>query len=431
MTPENIDIKPVELAFREHSGRLVAGLIRVFGIGRLDLIEDSVQDALVQALRRWPAHGLPQNPAAWLGRVARNRVIDRLRIERRFDDPDTIVEPAAAVETDAGVAFADELGEDVLRMMFACCHPEISADSQVALTLKLAGGFSVGEISDAFLSTPDAVSKLLTRARNKLRKLGEPVEIPPPAELPARLEPVLKALYLVFNEGYQASHGESLIRRDLCVEAIRLARLIVAHPAVSRPKVHAMLALFYFQAARLATRFDERGEIVPLASQARERWDKQMIAAGLVHFHRSASGDELSNYHLEAEIASCHAVATEFSATDWHRILRCYDELARRTKSPIVELNRAIALAMYSGAEAGLRELEALGENTTLSRYSLYFVALGHLQSETNQQAAALASYERASELARNERSKSFVFNKIAGITQAFALEIAGGNGRT
>ncbi|MBK8147192.1 MAG: sigma-70 family RNA polymerase sigma factor [Acidobacteria bacterium] len=392
--------------FRHQAGRMTAALSRVFGLEHLELIEDAIQDAMVKALKLWPFRGIPDNPEAWLIRVARNEVIDNLRRDKRTE-PLTDIEPESndAIE----VRFADELDEDVLRMMFACCSPRISGDSQVALTLRAIGGFNVREIAAAFLAQDEAIAKLLTRAKQKLR--DSELEFPPPAEITERLEPVLKVLYLMFNEGYSTSNGESPVRNDLCFEAIRLAKLLAGHRLTGIPKVHAMLALFMFQTARIGARFDENGDILRLSEQDRGRWDKRMIADGLRHLRSSATGNELSEYHIEAEIASIHSLASDFESTDWKRLIGCYDRLAEYRPSPVVALNRAIARAKVFGYESSLRELEDL--RVQLAEYPLFNIALADLKSEAGQIADARESYNRALQLTGNASMYRFLRRKI------------------
>lgn len=403
----------MENIFRQRSARLVSALTRVFGLDRLGLVEDAIQDALVRAMRVWPVQGVPEKPDAWLLTVARNRALDELRRERRSN------EEIGEIETrfDAGnVYFADELSEDVLRMMFACCHPALTPDSRVALTLKTVGGFSVHEIAAAFLTSREAVAKMLTRAKDTLRKRGVRLEIPVAEEIEARLEPVLRVLYLMFSEGYHASGGDQLVRADLCREAIRLVRLLAAHPRTALPKVRALLALMLFQAARLAGRYDANGEIVLLRDQDRTLWDRRMIVEALRYLRSSAEGDEVSDYHYEAEIASIHALAPDFESTDWLRIVRCYEALAERGPSPVIDLNRTIAAAEIRGYESALGELEQMKKDAKLSNFAPYHVALGEFQSRSGKTSEARASFERALELAANPSVARFIERRIAAL---------------
>lgn len=416
MISENSINELVDHLFRHHSGQMVSILSRLFGLEKIDLIEDAIQEAMIKALKLWAFQEIPQNPRAWLIEVAKNKIFDQLRRSKKFVASDEEFENAAeylqTLEKFDSIRFANEVSENVLQMMIVCCHPLISSDSQVALTLKTVGGFSVGEIASAYLSKEETIAKMLTRAKQKLRQHKIRLEMPSPDKLNLRLESVLKVLYLMFNEGYNSAKGEKLIRNDLCFEAIRLGKILAQHSLTNLPKVHALLALFYFQGARLNARFDENGDILLLAEQNRSLWNKQMIAEGLKHFRISAKGEEISDYHLEAEIASIHAVAKDFASTDWKRIFQCYEILSQRNNSSIVKLNKTIVLAKIEGAEAGLRELEKLKESSELSEYLLFYITLGDLQIETGSNSEALISYQKAENLATSEAVKRFIARK-------------------
>jgi RNA polymerase sigma factor (sigma-70 family) len=410
----------VDHLFRHNAGQMVSVLARQFGVEHIEALEDAVQEAMIAAMRKWPITGVPENRFAWLIQVAKNHVIDQLRRRGKWSAGSTddvgFAEPAAADVPDR-TRFDGELNEDQLRMIFACCSPAIPPDSQVALTLKIVGGFGVREIARAYLTKEETVAKMLTRARQKLRTV--PLEIPAGVELQARLDAVLRVLYLMFNEGYAASEGEDLIRRDLCFEAIRLTEIITSHPAASLPKVNALAALFYFQAARLTTRTDVQGDLLLLADQDRAKWDKRMLAAGLRHFRLAAAGDEFTDYHLEAEIASVHAMAPDYAATDWERIVRCYDGLQSRKFSPVVELNRIVALGHLHGAERALSELEELGRHYLIASYNLFHVTRGYFLSRAGHNNEAVAAYERAAELTRNESVLRFLRRNIEVLTSS------------
>jgi len=409
----------VDHLFRHKAGQMVSVLARRFGVEHIDLIEDAVQDSMIAAMRKWPVTGVPENQSAWLTQAAKNRVIDRLRHRGKWSggsiDDDGFVEPAAL--TFDQPRFDGELNEDQLRLIFACCSPEIPPDSQVALTLKVVSGFGVREIARAYLAKEEAVAKMLTRAKQKLRSAS--LEIPAGSELRERLEVVLRVLYLMFNEGYSASEGEDLIRRDLCFEAIRLAEMVAVHPATSLPKVHAIAALFHFQAARLGTRTDVQGDLLLLSEQDRSKWDKRLSARGLEHFRRAAAGDEFTNYHLEAEIASIHAIAPNFDSTDWGRIIRCYDELQSRSFSPVVELNRIVAIGQINGPEKALDELRELGQHYMMTSFNLFHITKAHFLSGSGHREEAFAAYERALELTTNHPVRRFLKRKIEMLTSS------------
>ena len=403
----------VDHLFRHNAGQMVSVLARHFGVEHIELIEDAVQDAMIAAMRKWPVAGIPENQTAWLTQVAKNRVIDSLRRHGKWSagsiDDDGFAEPSMTSICEP--QFDGELNEDQLRMIFACCSPEIPPDSQVALTLKVIGGFGVREIARAYLAKEESVAKLLTRAKQKLRSTS--LEIPAGEHLRERLDTVLRILYLMFNEGYSASVGEGLIRRDLSFEAIRLAEIVAAHPMTSLPKVHAAAALFLFQAARLSTRTDIQGDLLLLSEQDRSKWDKRMIARGLEHFRKAANGDEFTDYHLEAEIASIHVIAPDFDSTDWRRIIGCYNELQSRRFSPVVELNRIVAFGQIHGPELALAELSELGQHFMMTSFNLFHITRGHFLSKTGRRKEAAAAYERAVELTANDTVHRFLMRKI------------------
>ncbi|MFN0140632.1 MAG: RNA polymerase sigma factor [Pyrinomonadaceae bacterium] len=403
----------VDHLFRRHAGQMVAVLCRIFGFERIDLIEDAVQDALVAALRKWPFTGMPDNPTAWLTQAAKNRLIDRLRRDSRSQtDVEDLDLDGSAGETP--VFFTTELSEDQLRMIFACCHPALTADAQVALTLKIVGGFSVSEIASAYLAREDAISKMLTRAKSRLRESMVTLEIPVANEIPERLDAVLKVLYLMFNEGYGASGGNELVRRDLCFEAIRLIELLAAQPMTNSPKVHAAAALFFFQASRLPARTDDLGELILLETQDRALWDNGLICRGIRHLRLSGSGGELSAFHLEAEIASIHALSPDYASTDWRRVLKCYETMQKISFSPVAELNRIIAVARANGPHEALAELERLeSTHEKMSAYNLFHITRGQLYCETGDHKLAENSFRIASKLTKNQTVKRLIERKL------------------
>src|SRR6266404_5642050 len=346
-----------EHLFRQESGKLVSVLTGIFGIDRLQLAEDVVQEALIRALQTWPYYGIPKNPAAWITQTAKNLALDLIRREKLFRDkqPEIVASTeqwSADFSADDSPLFDTEIKDSRLRLMFACCHPLIAQEEQTALALKTLCGFSAAEIAKAFLTTEAAIAKRLTRARQKIRDLRIPFEIPSGSELSIRLNGVLQTLYLLFNEGYKASSGESLVKKDLCYEAIRLATLLAKHPVGNQPRTHALVALMFLNGARLPARVDAEGNILRLREQNRSLWNRAMINRGILHLGQSAAGDELSEYHLQAGISACHCTAVDYSPTNWPQILSLYDRLVLIDDSPIVALNRAVALASVDGPEA-------------------------------------------------------------------------------
>jgi len=407
----------IDHLFRRRAGQMVASLTRLFGLERLQTVEDAVQDALLQALRLWPYRGIPDEPGAWLATVARNRVLDRLRRRGtwrgKLDEVERSVVARISSGADGDPRFGSELDDDQLRLTFACCHPAIPRAGQVALTLKTVGGFSTAEIARAFLARESAIAQRLVRAKRRLRDCGARLEVPSPAELPERLGAVLEVVYLLFNEGYSALEGESAVRSDLCWEAMRLASLLTTHPSTRSPRAHALAALLHFQASRLATRTDPAGDLLLLEEQDRSRWDGAAIARGLKYLRASASGDEVSSYHLEAEIASCHALSPSFDATDWGRIVECYDRLRERTASPVVALNRAVALRHTEGADSALRALLRLEPEPALSDYAPYWVARGELLRLAGRRTEALNDYRRALQLSATAPVRRFLIRRL------------------
>lgn len=396
---------------------MVSILSHIFGLENLDMIEDAVQDSLVTAMKTWSHAGIPDNPRAWLVQVSKNRILDRLRYDKKFhnvdETQDQIDNAFKVFDSHDAIYFANEVGEDQLRMIFACCHPAIAADSRVALTLKIVGGFRVSEIARAFLASDESIAKMLTRSKQRLREKNVVLEIPPPADVPSRIDTVLKVIYLMFNEGYAASEGDELIRRDLCLEAIRLSELLAEHPVTSSPAVNALAALLLFQASRLDSRCRDDGELLLLPDQDRSLWNKDLIERAMLHFGRSAKGTELSDYHIEAEIAACHAVAASFAETDWQHILGCYEILQQRKPSPIVDLNRIIALAKIEGAQRGLEELGRFHCSEKLKGYNLFHITRATFLAEVGLSNEAADSYLKAIELTQNETLRRFLRGKI------------------
>jgi RNA polymerase sigma factor (sigma-70 family) len=401
----------VDHLFRREAGRLVAILARRFGTERLHLAEDVVQDALLKAMQAWPFTGVPQNPTGWILRVACNRALDHLRHDRlgreRQDEFAALVDDALGnAAGEASPHFEDEIRDSQLRMMFACCHPGLAVEAQVSLTLKVLCGFWEREIAAAFLCGEAAVAKRLFRARQFLREQRVAVELPPAAGLGSRLDAVLQALYLVFNEGYKASHGDSLLKRDLCIEAIRLAELLTAHPLGDHPTTHALLALMLFNAARLPARIGADGASLRLSDQERSLWDRNMIVRGAMHLAASAAGAGASAFHLEAGIAACHALAQDDASTNWERILELYDSLVAFRPSPVVAVNRAVALAKVRGPAEGLRSLASMKGRASLENYHLLHAVEGQLWLDSGEQGKAATCFRRAHALAPVEAER-------------------------
>jgi RNA polymerase sigma-70 factor (ECF subfamily) len=406
----------LEHLFRHESGKMVATLTRIFGIEHLNLAEDVVQEALSRALQTWPYRGVPENPSAWIMRASRNLALDVIRRQKTFRAKET--EIARLIERDgsaaeAGIFSENEIADDRLRMMFVCCHPVIAPEAQVALALKTLCGFSVTEISRAFLTTEAAIAKRLTRARQRIQEARVAFEIPEGEELERRLDSVLQSLYLLFNEGYKASSGDKLVREELCKEAIRLTELLAKNPAGNQPKTHALLALMLLNAARLAAREDNEGNLLRLEEQDRTRWDHAMIERGVSHLRESTSGDSMSEYHIQAGIAACHATTKDYQGTDWGAILSLYDRLMEFDDSPVVALNRAVAVANVRGPEAGLQTLRAIRDREKLDSYYLLYSVIGELEMRMNNHAAAAEQFRKAFELAETKSERAFLLKRL------------------
>jgi len=406
----------VEHLFRRESGKMVATLTGIFGIEHLNLAEDVVQEALARALQTWPYRGVPENPAAWIMRASRNLALDVVRREKVFRTKEaeiTRLMERDGATPEAAIFREYEIADDRLRMMFVCCHGVIPPEAQVTLALKTLCGFSVTEISHAFLTTEAAIAKRLTRAKQKIQEAQIPFEIPTGDELTRRLDSVLQSLYLLFNEGYKASSGEDLVREELCDEAIRLTQLLAQHRAGNQPPTHALLALMLLNAARIPAREDDKGNLLRLEEQDRSLWDQAMIARGMFHLHESAAGAEISEYHLQAGIAACHATAIDFKSTDWTKILSLYDRLIEFDDSPVVALNRAVAVANVRGPEAGLQTLRAIRDREKLDSYYLFYAVIGELEMRLSNHAAAAEQFRKAFELAETKSERAFLLKRL------------------
>ncbi|MCC5850482.1 MAG: sigma-70 family RNA polymerase sigma factor [Verrucomicrobia bacterium] len=408
-----------EHLFREEAGRLVSILTGIFGVRNLHLAEDVVQEAMARALKTWPYYGVPDNPRAWLMRTARNLAVDVIRRETRFrEKQDEIIThfelrlPETELPGDAW-GLEREITDDRLRLMFACCHPVLPVEQQIALALKVLGGFSPREIARAFFCKEAAIAKRLTRARQRLQREDIRWEIPVGSDLPPRLEGVLHSLYLLFNEGYKASGGERIVREELCEEAIRLTRLLAEHPEVGQPRVHALLALMYLNGARLQTRVDDAGNLLRMEDQDRSRWNKTMIQQGVFHLARVCKGDQLSEYHLQAGISACHCLAPDVSSTDWPRILDLYDHLMEINDSPLIALNRAVALAKVRGPDEGIAEVERLLNQSPWESYYLTHAVLGEFECQRKDVKAAAGHFQEALQRSEMASERAFLSKRL------------------
>jgi len=405
--------RTVEAIWRIESARLTASLART--VNDLDLAEDLAQDALIAALEQWPESGVPDRPGAWLLAVARRRAVDavrrRVNLERKLallarEMPDGD-DPMDAVEFDR------QVGDDVLRLMFTACHPMLGRDARVALTLKTVAGLSTDEIAHAFLIPPTTLGQRISRAKKTLSTAGVPFEVPVGDELTARLASVLEVVYLVFNEGYSATSGDSWTRAELCAEAMRLGRMLAAL-APDEPEPHGLVALMEFQASRLRSRTDAGGRPVPLDRQDRTRWDRLLITHAEGALRRADRLGGRGSYVLQASIAACHARATSAEATDWHRIAALYRELGALTGSPVVELNRAVAVSMAEGPAAALSIVDELSALTALRGYHLLPAVRGDLLLKLERRDEARSEFERAAAMTGNEAERTLLLERAA-----------------
>ncbi len=416
-TAEGTPGELIEHFFRHEYGRLVAALTRLFGLRHLELVEDMVQSSLLEALHAWRVQGVPEKPSAWMHRVARNKVIDALR------QRDTLLRIAPAwarLHPQAGESEIDELFLDSqledsqLRMLFACCHPALALENQIALALKSLCGFSNAEIARGLLVPEETVKKRIQRARRQLVEEHVELAVPPAEQLQGRLDAVHRCLYLLFNEGYAATSGDVAIREDLCEEAARLCHLLSGQAHCRSPATDALLALMLFHAARFDARTDAQGRLLLLEDQDRSMWNHDLIARARWLLDRSAAGTTVSTYHLEAGIALLHCAAPSFAATDWPAILRLYDVLVTQRTSAIYQLNRAIALAHVKGPDAGIREIEAFASDPSLRSYHLVDAALGELYRRTGDLHRAFAHLSKARDAATLPCDRELLERRIA-----------------
>jgi RNA polymerase sigma-70 factor (ECF subfamily) len=406
----------IDEMYRSDSRRVLATLIRL--LGDFDRAEEAMHDAFAAALESWAANGVPGNPRAWLVSTGRFKAIDRLRRAARFDA--AVAAMAAEIESSAPPDVDDEgagVEDDRLRLIFTCCHPALSADARIALTLREVCGLETEQIARAFLTSPSTLAQRIVRAKTKIRDAGIPYQVPAREDLSSRLDAVLHVIYLVFNEGYSASAGDALTRQDLSAEAIRLGRLLVE--LLTEPEAVGLLALMLLHDARRAARTSSDGEIILLDQQDRTLWDRGQIAEGVVLVERALSSRRAGPYSLQAAIAALHAEARDAATTDWRQIVGLYDVLMRMDPSPVVELNRAAAIALRDGAAAGLVLIDAILERGDLADYHLAYSAKADLCRRLGQTADAIAAYERALALTTQVPERRFIERRIAELRQA------------
>jgi RNA polymerase sigma-70 factor (ECF subfamily) len=400
----------VDAVYRSESRRVFATLIRL--LGDFDLAEEALHDAFRAALEQWSRDGVPANPRAWLVSAGRFKAIDGIRRRARFDALDDVAEHVDALADDAAELDGEDIEDDRLRLIFTCCHPALPPDAQVALTLREVCGLTTEEIAHAFLTPPPTLAQRIVRAKNKIRDAKIPYQVPSQEDLPERLDSVLRVIYLVFNEGYAASSGASLTRHDLSGEAIRVTRLLT--DLLPEPEAMGLLALMLLHESRRAARVSPSGDLILLEDQDRSLWNRKAIAEGTALVERALSSRRIGPYTLQAAIAALHAEAPNAGATDWAQIVGLYDVLARAEPSPVVELNRAVAVAMRDGPEAGLVMIDAILARGDLSEYRLAHAARADLCRRLGRTAEARVSYQRALDLARQEPERRFLERRLA-----------------
>jgi RNA polymerase sigma factor (sigma-70 family) len=398
-------------------------LTKVFGVHNLQMAEDVVQDTLMHALSNWKINGVPDNPTAWLFTAARNKAVDMLRKQKRGQEYAKKITPLlfseyTLVPTVRELVTEKSIDDDRLQMMFVCCHPSISSEAQVTLILKTLCGFSVHEIAKAFVCSYDSIEKRLYRARQTFRENKIEFELPPPGELEERLESVLLSIYLLFNEGYNSTNHEELIRKDVMQEALRLCELICRSPSVPHENAHALMALMCFTASRNDARIDANGNILLLKQQDRKKWNHALIEKGIYHLEQSAAGVYMSKYHIEAGIAYEHAIARDYAHTNWSHILSCYNLLYNYYPSPVVALNRSVVIAELKGAAEGIKAIESIPDIASLKKYYLLPATLGELHWQLKEFTKAKQYFEEASQLTQSAIEKKLLQQKMKqGVT--------------
>ena len=398
--------------FRHEYGKTVAYLTKVFGAGRIEQVEDAVQDTLLKATKLWPYQGIPDNPSAWIIKVTRNKVIDLLRKDKRISHI-TLEQTMPGTETMEEPRLSGEINDDLLRMIFTCCDPVNSRESQIILTLKILCGFSKAEIASSLLKKEDAVAKAYTRAKQRLKSNAKAMEVPSGEALKSRLGMVLKIIYLLFNEGYSASEGDLLIKRNLCEEAIRLNQIILDHQHCQDSRSYALMALMYFHMARFESRAGVDGELLTLEMQDRSLWDQRMLDLGRRYFAMASQPREGSEYLIQAGMAALHALAPSYEKTEWKELLKLYDLQLEFQSSPIVALNRVVVLNKVHGPNAALETLKKIPVSGYLANYNLYYAIKGELLAETGRQDEAVGYFKKALEYTHNKAQHQHITNKI------------------
>ncbi|WP_462251610.1 RNA polymerase sigma factor [Ekhidna sp.] len=400
----------VDHFFRTEYGKAVSHLTSKFGASNLELAEDSVQEALIKAMQTWPYAQIPDNPTGWILRVARNKMIDQLRRDQKSNNQEV---PERAEEMNDDLSL-QEINDDMVRMMFACCHPSLSQEYQIILTLKILGGLSIREISSSLLKKEETVAKAYTRAKKKFKKEEIKLLLPPAHEIEKRLDMVLKIIYLLFNEGYKSAEGDKLMRTDLCEDAIRLNKILIESEICNTPAANALMALMHFHVSRFNARIDEHGNAITLEYQDRSKWDQNLIQQGLMYLDRATEETAVSEYFIQAAISATHCRATTFEETDWTSILALYDLQLQLTPSPIVELNRVVALEKVHGPLLSVKEIERLEATQFFEEYYLFYAIKSEMLKKLGNSDEARIALVKAIELTKNEKEKAHLNQKLS-----------------
>lgn len=421
MDPKNFTLNETEFGnfFKREYSKIVSILTKILGSHQLDVAENMAQETLVKAMQVWPLQGVPEKPGAWLITVAKNATFDYLKRARFVEYDSEALDRLSLEISDTEVSekfFEAEIQDNLLRMIFICCHPDIPHEQSIALALKTLCGLSTGEIAQAFLAKEEAMAQRVVRGKKLIRDMQLSFVMPPPEEMASRLERVLEVLYLMFNEGYLTHSQENLIREELCLESLRLSEFLCQNIKTSKPHTLALTALFCFQSSRLKTRRNAEGDLLLLEDQDRKLWDINLIARGFYYLNLSSSGDELSSYHLQAGIAACHAASPSFEATDWKQIVFFYDELIIANSNPILQLNRGVAIGFRDGFKVGLHDLESKHLKTQLSQYYLYWGAIGEMYLREGSELKAKQNFERALQLSPPPIQKKFFLKRISSL---------------
>ena len=399
----------VDHFFRTEYGKAVSHLTSKFGSANLELAEDSVQEALIKAMQTWPYSQVPDNPTGWILRVAKNKMIDQLRRDQKMSQQE-VPEYSEEIKTDLSM---EKINDDMVRMMFACCHPTLSQEYQIILTLKILGGLSIREISSSLLKKEESIAKAYTRAKKKFKADEIKLTLPPAHEIENRLEIILKIIYLLFNEGYKSAEGEVLIREELCKEAIRLNGVLLDSEICNTPSSNALMALMHFHVARFAARVDSKGNVISLEHQDRSLWNQNQIDKGLKYLDIASSTSDVNEYLIQAAISATHCKAPKFEETDWKSILQLYDLQLKLVNSPIVELNRVIPLEKVNGSLLAYKEIERLEASHFFDNYYLFFAVKSEILNRLGNVNEARIALEKAINLTKNEREKAYLSKKM------------------